>query len=146
VALRPDQYIAPAPETKTSGGKKGGGRFGQAVGAVAGGVIGGMAAGAATGGAATGWGVAQGAMLGTAAGAGVGQALGEKVRPTVEATTAIERRAEAGQPQLMQSERTQKLKESIMALQSQPEAMRLELGKPLVAAYVKSYQDDMGAV
>lgn len=146
MALRQVEYIAPTPNVIERKAKKGGGGFGSAIGAGIGGALGGLAAAGATvatGGAAApaiGVGIAGGA----AAGAGLGGMIGNAVSPARAASSSVDRRVEATQPQLIQSEQTQKLKDSLIALQGQPEELRQQYGQPLVAAYLKSYQSDMG--
>ncbi len=132
------QYVPPPPVEKKSGGKKGGGAFGAAVVGAIGGVVGGLA-GAATGGPA---GAAAGAMGGAAGGAGLGQMLGNAIMPAKGPSTSIERRMEAAGPQVMQSEQTQKLKQSITALHSQPDQVKQQYASPLVQAYMVSLAND----
>jgi uncharacterized protein YcfJ len=134
MALTPMPFIAPPPEEKKKKGHKGGfGVAATAVGAVAGGVIGGMA-----GSVAPGAGTAAGAMAGTAAGASLGGMLGEAVDPSKQATSVMAQRAQTQAPQMIQSETSQKLKESIAALSRAPDPVRTEYSKPLVDAYIAS--------
>lgn len=133
------QFIPKEQPVKTTGGKSGGGKFGQALGMAAGGVLGGLAAGAATGGAGT----AMGAMGGAAAGGALGSTLGEMISPSRAPTTAMERRVQSsGGPQLVHSEQSEQLKQSLMALKSQPQAVQQEYAAPLMKAYVASIAQD----
>jgi hypothetical protein len=138
MAIKPVEMIAPAPVVKEKKARKGGGGFGQVAGLIGGAVLAGGAA-AATGGALP---IAAAAMGGAGGGAALGGLLGEKIKPTREgSSTAMERRI-VGTPQLMQSERTQKLRESVMALPSQPPEIQQQHAPTLVQAYLKSLQDD----
>jgi hypothetical protein len=136
VAIVNSQFQPKDRVTNTSG-KAGGGGIGSKVGMVAGGVIGGLAAGAGTGGVAT----AQGAMVGAGAGAALGGAVGNMVSPERAATTAIDRRAQAA-PQMLQSEQTQQLKSSLLALKQQPPDVQAQYQEPLSQAYLKSLMAD----
>ncbi len=50
----------------------------------------------------------------------------------------MSRRAQSAGPQLMQSDHTETLKQSILALQSQPDHIKAQYTQPLVEAYVTS--------
>ena len=115
--------------------KKGGGGIGQIAGTVGGAILGGAAI-AATGGAAA-PAVAMGAMGGAAAGGGLGGMVGEMIDPSRAASTAMSRRGGAG-PQMLQTNASETLKQSIMALHSQPDHIKSEYTEPLVTAYLKS--------
>lgn len=128
---RPDKY-------SSTEGKKGGGQTGQAIGAVLGGVVGGMA-GSTTANPA---GVYAGAMGGAATGASLGSAIGEKINPTTEGTTAIDRRIQSQQPDIVHSERSEKLKQSLVALQSQPPEIQQQYLPTLTQGYIASVADD----
>lgn len=146
MALAPVQYVPPPPvEVRKSKGRKGWGKEGAmvlgTVGAVAGGMAGAVA-GVPTGGAASGPGAVIGSIGGAAAGASLGSMLGEKLRATREASTAMERRAEAPGPQLIHSDTSEKLKQSLLALQQGPEDARMEYGKPIFSAYMQSLAAD----
>jgi hypothetical protein len=126
MALRQVGFATPAPEVVEKKGKKGGGGFGQAAGAVVGGVVGGMATGGA------------GAIGGAAGGASLGAMVGEKIKPTVAGESAMARRAELAQPEMVQSSSSEKIKEALMALHSQPPEVKQEYAPPLLAAYLKA--------
>jgi hypothetical protein len=151
VAIKPVEMIAPAPVVKEKKARKGGGGLGQAIGMAAGAALGGVAGTYLAPGAGTAAGAKTGALIGAAgvgaiggavSGASLGGMIGEKVKPTREGSSnAMERRV-MGTPQLMQSERTQKLRESVMALHSQPPEIQQQHAPTLVQAYLKSLQDD----
>ncbi len=103
------------------------------VGGIAGGV-----AGAATGPA----GATVGAIGGTAAGASLGNTLGEMIQPGRAGSTAIERRAQAPGPQMIQSESSQKLRDSLMALHEAPQQAKQQYAQPLLTAYMQSIAND----
>lgn len=140
MAIKQVDLIAPTPAHTEGKIKKGGGELGQKLGLLAGALIGGAAT-VATGGAAAP--VALAALSGAGTGAGVGGMIGEKIKPTKEMKGAIDRRAELLRaPQLIQSESTQKLRESIMALHTQPDSVKQEYAPTLVNAYLTSLQRD----
>lgn len=131
MALNQVQYVAPAPEMRTTKGKSGGGKWGSAIGAVAGGIVGGMATGGA------------GAIGGAAAGSSLGGMLGNAISPATQGSTAMVRRSESlGAPTIPHSDRSEKLKQSIMALHTQPDEIKQKYASPLVSAYMKSLGDD----
>jgi hypothetical protein len=139
MAINTVGYVPPE-KVSTSGGKKSGGKLGGQIGAVAGGVVGGMAgavvgAGAPPAAPAT---IALGAAGGAALGNGLGTMIGEQVKPGREATTAIDRRAQQTSPQLIHSEQSQQLKQSLVALQQQPPEVRQQYHVPLAKAYIQS--------
>ena len=135
MAIRGVNIVQPQDEVQTKKARKGGGEIGTAIGAVAGGVVGAMA-GTATGG--PGWGTAQGAMLGASGGGSLGGQIGERISPSRQESTAITRRMAAPGMQPMQSENSETLKQSIMALRTQPPEIQKEYAKPLVDAYMTS--------
>jgi len=120
-----------------SKGRPGGGGIGQKIGAVAGGVIGGMVGSA--GGPLAG---AQGAMMGAGAGAGLGGLIGETVSPATQGQNAMQRRAEAMQPQIRHSEQSEQLKQSLVSLKQAPPDIQQEYAPHLARAYVTSVAKD----
>jgi hypothetical protein len=136
VAIKPVEMIAPV-DTQQKKSRKGGGGIGQAIGGVVGGVAGGVAG--IPGGPAA---IAGGAIAGTAAGASVGGMIGERIKPTREGSSTAMQRRVMGTPQMMQSERTQKLRESILALHQQPPEVQQQYAPTLVQGYLKSLADD----
>lgn len=132
MAIQPVAMIGPEQEeVVVKKGRQGWGKAGSAIGSVVGGVAGAMAG--------SGWGSVAGATGGAAGGAAFGNMVGEKLRPSQAQETAMERRLGAQAPQMMQSEQTERLKQSILALQSQPLDVQREYSKPLVEAYIASY-------
>jgi phage tail tape-measure protein len=129
MALTPVTLLAPQDKVRTSSAKKGGGTFGSVAGAIAGGAIG-SAGGPA------------GTLAGAAAGASLGGMIGEGLSPSKAASTAVERRLQSPGPQMIQSDNTSKLKQSIVALQQTPPEVRAEYSKPLVTAYMASVAQD----
>jgi Sec-independent protein translocase protein TatA len=129
------QFIQRPEEVTTTKGKSGGGKWGQIAGAVAGAALGAAAAGA-TGG--VGAPVAMAALSGAGAGGALGGSLGEIIKPTKEASTAIERRIQAQGPQMQQSQHAAQLKQSLAALQTQPDHIKAQYTKPLLDAYMTS--------
>jgi hypothetical protein len=137
MAIKQVEMLAPVVTTGQSG-RKGGGGIGQIVGLLGGAALAGGAA-AATGGAALP--IAAAAMGGAGGGAALGQLVGEKISPT-QASTAMERRATLQQPALMQSEQTQKLRDSVLALHSQPPEIQAQFAPTLVHGYLQSLVND----
>lgn len=131
------QYIAPQPKVSSSGGRAGGGKFGQVIGAAVGGTAGALAG--APGGPA---GMVAGGMAGAAGGASLGGMVGNMVDPGREAKTAISQRIQSSGPQIVHSEQSEKLKQSLLALNTQPEPLKREYMAPLVKAYVSSIAND----
>lgn len=111
-------------------GREGGGKEGQMLGAAVGGIVGGMASGGS------------GAMTGASAGAGLGAMAGQAVDPGQANTQAMQRRVDSAGPQIVHSEQSEKLKQSLMALQSQPPEIQQQYQAPLVHAYIKSIAMD----
>lgn len=142
MALAPVAYIAPPDVVTEKKAKKGGGGFGSAAGAVVGGAIGAIAAGGLTGGAAA----VQGGMAGAAAGSALGGQIGNMIDPAKAASQAIDRRVAAAGPQMVQSETSAKLRDSILALQRAPDPVRAEYSQPLVQAYMASLAKDHSGV
>jgi uncharacterized protein YcfJ len=123
------QVVGPQERAIERRAKKGGSAMGAAVGAVAGGAIGSFAPGVGT---------AAGALAGASAGSSLGGQIGNAIDPARQGSTSIERRAEAGVPQLQQSDKSEQLKQSILALQSQPPNLQKEYAPVLVDAYMTS--------
>lgn len=138
MAISSVQYnpVQKAIETRE---KKGGGGIGQAAGLVAGAALAGGAA-AATGG--TALPIAAAAMGGAGGGAALGGMLGEKISPSRQGSTAMDRRMSAAGPQLIQSEPTKRLRESIMALNGQPDDIKQQYGPTLVNGFMSSLAQD----
>ena len=134
MAITPVQYVQRPEEVSTTKGKAGGGKWGQIAGTLGGAVLGGAAI-AATGGTAA-PAVAMGALGGAATGGSLGGLLGESIKPTKEGTTAMERRMQTMGPQMTQSNHADTLKQSLVALQTQPDHLKAEYTKPLVNAYM----------
>ena len=151
MAVNQVQMIAPQDSGRTSGGRKSGGKVGSQIGTVAGGVIGGLAAAvptaaavAATGGAAAPVApstIALGATTGALAGNALGGMIGESVQPGREG--AIQRRIQSNAaPQVQHSEQSAQLRQSIMALHSQPPEIQQQYAQPLVQSYMASIAND----
>ena len=85
-----------------------------------------------------------GAVQGGAAGASLGGLVGEMVDPSKAASSVMAQRAQTQAPQMIQSETSAKLKDSIIALQKAPDPIRVEYSKPLVTAYMHSIAKDNG--
>lgn len=85
-----------------------------------------------------------GAISGAGAGSALGGLLGERVRPGREASTAVERRLQGAGPQLIQSEASHKLKDSLAALREAPVEAKREYARPLLSAYLASLAKDNG--
>lgn len=130
------QFIQRPEEVTTTKGKAGGGKWGQIAGTLGGAALG-AAATVATGGAAA-PAIAMGALGGAGAGGALGGGIGEIIKPTKEGSTAMERRMQAMGPQIQQSQHSQQLKQSLVALQSQPDHIKAQYAKPLVDAYMTS--------
>lgn len=128
------QFIQRPEEVTTTKGKSGGGKWGQIAGTLGGAALG-AAATVATGGAAA-PAIAMGALGGAGAGGALGGSLGEIIKPTKEGSTAIERRMQAMGPQMQQNNHAAQLKQSLVALQSQPDNVKAQYTKPLVDAYM----------
>lgn len=137
MALNSVQY-RPPDQTKVVGAHEGGGRTGQIIGGAVGGVAGGMA-GFATGGPA---GAVAGGIGGAAGGAALGGTIGNMVAPPSAGTTAIDRRLSMQQPQLFHSDRSEALRQSLIALSQQPQELKDAYSQPLIAAYVSSLAND----
>ncbi len=140
MALQRISVVQPQDDVHTKKAKSGGRGIGTAIGAVGGGILGGLAGAAATVGTAGAGApaIGMGVLAGSAAGAGVGGQIGEWVDPARGESTAITRRMQAPGLQQTQSDSSEKLKQSILALQSQPDHIKAEYTRPLVEAYVTS--------
>lgn len=129
------------PQQQAMAGRVGGGGLGQQLGLLAGAGIGYMAAPvvapavAPTLGAALG-----GALTGAATGAGLGSLLGEAVKPSQQATMG--QRAQMAQPQLVHSEQSNALRDSLVALKDAPDDVQTKYAPILTAGYVKSVIHD----
>lgn len=137
MAFRPIQ-VTPRVEQGSSG-KKGGGGLGQVLGAVGGAALAGGAAAAApaTGGATLP--IAAAALGGAGGGAGLGQLVGEQISPTKQGSGAMERRLATTMPMMDNSGAAQaKIRDSLVALQSQPPQVQQQYAQPLVNAYLKA--------
>ncbi len=141
MALNAVQTIARPDDVKTSKGHKGGGQFGSVVGGVIGGVAGAMAGTVAEPGAGT----VAGGMAGAAGGAALGNTIGNWIDPAREGSTAVTRRIQAAGPELYHSDQSNTLKQSLVALHSQPPAVQKEYAMPLTQAYLSSIAKDYGA-
>ncbi len=132
------QVRAPQQGQEVVGVKKGGGSTGAAIGAVIGGVAGGIAGYAS--------GNVPGAIVGATSGAGGGGALGEKIGNAVDKPsqgTAIDRRvASQAAPEMYHSERSDALRQSLVALNNAPPEMQQQYGGHLVSAYLSSLAND----
>ncbi len=132
------QVIGPQDEVKTTSSKKGGGKFGTIVGGTIGGAVGAIAGTVGAPGAGT----VAGGIAGAAGGAAVGGAIGEMVQPSRAGESAITRRLQSQGPQIVHSEQSEQLKQSLMAIQTQPQYIQQEYMAPLVTAYMKSVAQD----
>jgi hypothetical protein len=141
MAIKQVQQVGPQDVVKSTGGRKGGGKFGTMAGLATGAALGAVVAG--TGGAAL-PAIAMGGMTGAATGASLGGLIGEKIKPGREASTAIDRRIQAAGPQMVQSETSEKLKQSLMALHEAPPEVKSQYAPQLVNAYLKSLGNDNG--
>ena len=140
MALQQVQQVAPQDVTKTTKARTGGGKFGTLAGLAAGAALG--AAAVPTGG--TTAAIAMGGIGGAGGGAALGGLLGEKVRPGREASTAIDRRIQSQGPQMVHSETSEKLKQSLMALHQAPPEVKQQYAPTLVNAYLTSLGKDNG--
>ncbi len=142
MALNAVQIVQRPDDVKTKSAHKGGGEFGSVVGGVIGGVAGAMAGTAAGG---PGAGTVAGGMAGAAGGASLGSTVGNWIDPARQESTAVSRRIQAAGPQLYHSEQSDTLKQSLMALHSQPPEVQREYAMPLTHAYLSSIAKDYGA-
>lgn len=134
MAFNQVEYIGPKDKVTVTPGKKGGGKVGGMLGGAVGGVAGGIA-GFAGGGPA---GAVAGSIAGAAGGASLGERLGEMVQPSRAETSAMERKVGARGPEVFHSEQSDKLKQSLLALQSAPPAVQQEYKPVLAQAYMTS--------
>lgn len=138
MAFNQVQYIGPKDKVTTTPGKKGGGKLGgMALGAV-GAVAGGMA-GFATGGPA---GAVAGGMAGAAGGAALGERVGEMIAPGRAEASAMERKVDTQGAEVFHSEQSDKLRQSLMALNTAPPEVQAEYKAPLATAYMTSVAMD----
>ncbi len=127
MAIKPVAIVGPQAVVKETKAKKGGGEIGQTLGMVAGGIVGGLATGGA------------GAIGGAAAGGALGATIGEKISKSTPAMEAIERRAQVSEgPQMVTTPESEKLKESLQALRTQPLEIQQQHAPILVEAYTTS--------
>ncbi len=113
------------PTLASSGGTRGsagGSQTGQLIGAAIGGAVGGLG--------------------GAAAGSSLGGMAGNAIDPAKQGQEAMARQVQAEQPQLVHSENSDALKQSIMALHEAPQPIRDEYGPQLVHAYLTSLHTD----
>tara|TARA_R110000868_G_scaffold9394_1_gene46901 strand:- start:5984 stop:6406 length:423 start_codon:yes stop_codon:yes gene_type:complete len=138
--LRPIQITPKVERSAGSSGSEGSAKMGQLAGAALG-----AAAIIGTGGAAT---PAVGAVLGGAAtGSALGGLVGGAADPGKAGTSAMERRLDSTQPQFIHSEKSDALKQSLMALHEAPQEVRNQYGPQLVNAYLSSlHNDNVGGV
>lgn len=131
MALQQVQQVAPIQRERGSSGRAGGGKWGALGGALAAGAI------VASGGAAA------PAVLGAAGtGAALGGLGGDMLRPAKEGKSAIERRIEAAGPQMIQSDTSSKLRDSLTALHQAPPAIKQQYAPTLANAYLQSIGKD----
>lgn len=115
-----------------SSGHEGLGKWGQIAGLAAGTAL---AVGTA--------GIAAPAAIGLmAGGAGLGGTVGGIVDPAKADQAAMQRQAQAGQTQLLHSEQSQQLRDSLMALHEAPPEITNQYGPQLMQAYVQSLHND----
>ncbi len=138
MALNAVQTVARPDDVSTSKGKSGGGKTGSMIGAAIGGTVGAIA------GAGTPASIA-GGIGGAAGGAALGNTIGNWIDPAKEGSTAVTRRIQASGPQIFHSEQSDTLKQSLMALHTQPPAVQKEYAMPLTQAYLSSIAKDYGA-
>lgn len=134
MAFNQVQYIGPKDKVTTTPGKRGGGKMGSVLGGAVGGVAGGVA-GFATGGPA---GAVAGAMGGAAGGAALGERLGEMVSPSRAESSAMERKVGARGADVFHSAQSDKLRQSLMALNQAPPEVQEAYKAPLAQAYMTS--------
>lgn len=127
----------PQARSKVVGQHEGGGKTGTAIGMAAGGAIGGI-----LGSAGGPLGAAGGAITGAAGGAALGNTIGNLVAPPSAGHEAISRRVDSMQPQFYHSDRSEALRQSLMALSQQPQEIRSQYERPLTQAYVMSLAND----
>jgi hypothetical protein len=138
MALQAANFIPAQDKVTTTKGRKGGGKWGTVAGLAAGAALGALTVG--TGGAAAP--LAMAALSGGATGAGLGGMIGEAIRPTKEGSSSIERRLASLGPQMIQSDTSQKLRGSLMALHEAPPAAKQQYAQPLLSAYMTSLAKD----
>lgn len=149
------RQVAINPRVETKEGSAGGSAFGKI--APIAGALGAAALIAGTGGAAApvagaSAGAAGGASAasilgGAGSGAALGGLLGNAVDRANPGTDPIQRRIDATQPQIVHSENSQKLRESIMALHQAPPEVQNQYAPTLLNAYLTSlHQDKVGGM
>lgn len=132
MAINSVSVVQPTQRTAGSKDRQGGGKMGQMLGLAAAGATiaatGGMAAPAAVG------------LL--AGGSSLGGTVGEMVSPSKQGTSAMERRLEAPGPQIIESDQSKQLKQSLISLRQAPPDVIEQYRTPLVQAYVTSLAKD----
>ena len=125
VGVRPTQS-----RQEIVGAHKGGAQTGQLAGAAIGGAVGAYFGGPA------------GAVGGATAGGNLGGMVGNAVAPAKEGT-AIDRRVASQAPaEVYHSERSDQLRQSLAALNTQPPEIQQQYSQPLVTAYLSSLAND----
>lgn len=130
MAIQQVQYVGPSDQMTGKKGTAGGAGVGSQIGAA----VGAIAGAATTGGA--------GAVQGGLTGAAAGGALGGWIDPAKADTTAIQRRIQSSGPQIVHSEQSEQLKQSLVALQQQPQDVQHQYAAPLIKAYIQSVAQD----
>lgn len=138
MTIAPVQMVGPQDQVKTTSGRKGGSRTGQIIG----GIIGGAAGAAAGTVAAPGAGTIAGGIAGAGGGASLGGTIGDMISPGKQESTAVTRRIQSSGPQLYHSDRSEQIKQSLMALHSQPAEIQQQYAPPLTQAYIMSLAQD----
>ena len=129
MALNGVQVVGPAA-TGGSKGRESGAKKGQVIGSVIGGTVGAFAGGPT------------GAMAGASAGGTLGGMAGDRIQPAQQGSSAMQRRIDQSAPQLVHSEQSDQLKQSLMALREQAPEIQKQYSAPLVKAYVQSIAQD----
>ena len=131
MAVNGVQVVGPVAKGGSSG-KESGAKKGQVIGSVIGGVAGGVASG----------GNPAAAMAGASAGGTLGGMAGDRIQPAQQGSSAMQRRIDQSAPQLVHSEQSEQLKQSLMALKQQAPEIQQQYAAPLVKAYVQSIAQD----
>lgn len=140
MAIAPIELRQRPDQVRNTAAKKGFGEAGTLGGLGGGAALGGLAAAAVPG--ATPAAIAMGAVGGGATGASLGGLVGEKIKPTTQASTAVDRRIQAqSTPQVSGSE---KLRDSIAALREAPPEVKQQYAQPLVSSYLAALAQERG--
>jgi hypothetical protein len=133
------KQVGLASKVQTSGGSSGSEGLGK-YGAIAGAL--GAAAVVGSGGAAA------PAVLGAAgSGAALGGLVGGVVDPGKQAESPMQRRLDSTEPQMLHSENSQRLRDSILALHQAPPEVQNQYAPTLLNAYLTSlHQDKVGGI